>query len=310
MGTPSDSSPTGPSIPICRPRPQLGCEFAHGSYTGRALVDAGESVYSCSGKLGRRPISTDSVELVQFPFSHFNEKARWGLDWKKIPHRRRSLLPGPHMPAVKRLTGQTATPVLRLGDAVIHGSSRILEALEARQPEPPLFPSDPDQRARVVDRMRHFDDRVGPQVRCALFSVMLDEADYLCGTFAGQKPWVVRTLYRATFPLVKGVIARGNGVTGRDAIGAAFADTRAALDDVASHVERTGYLVGDRFSAADLTAAALLAPCANPDHPAMHRAAPRPASIDAWLATWAEHPGVAWVHEIYRRHRPPSAAMQ
>lgn len=255
-------------------------------------------------------MSTISVELVQFPFSHFNEKARWGLDWKKLPHTRRSLLPGPHMPVVKRLTGQTATPVLLLGDAVEHGSSRILEVLEARQPDPPLFPEDPGERGKVADLMHHFDQVVGPQVRCALFSVMLGEPDYLCATFSAPKPRAVRALYRAGFPLVKGVMARANGVTGPEAVEAAFADTRAALDLVASRAGPGGYLVGERFSAADLTAAALLAPCANPEHPDMHRAPPLPAAMEGWFARWAAHPGVAWVHETYRRHRPPSAAMQ
>lgn len=54
-------------------------------------------------------MSTHSVELVQFPFSHLNEKARWDLDWKEIPHPSRSLLPGLHSSVVKRMTGQTAT---------------------------------------------------------------------------------------------------------------------------------------------------------------------------------------------------------
>jgi glutathione S-transferase len=31
--------------------------------------------------------------LWQFAFSHFNEKVRWALDWKGIPHVRRSLPP-------------------------------------------------------------------------------------------------------------------------------------------------------------------------------------------------------------------------
>jgi len=29
--------------------------------------------------------------LWHFPISHFNEKARWALDWKRIPHVRRAL---------------------------------------------------------------------------------------------------------------------------------------------------------------------------------------------------------------------------
>jgi hypothetical protein len=29
--------------------------------------------------------------LWHFPISHYNEKARWALDWKGIPHVRRAL---------------------------------------------------------------------------------------------------------------------------------------------------------------------------------------------------------------------------
>ncbi|MCA9686256.1 MAG: glutathione S-transferase N-terminal domain-containing protein, partial [Myxococcales bacterium] len=50
-----------------------------------------------------------SLELVQFAFSHYNEKARWALDYKGLAHRRRSLLPGPHVPVVKLLTGKAET---------------------------------------------------------------------------------------------------------------------------------------------------------------------------------------------------------
>jgi hypothetical protein len=33
------------------------------------------------------------IELFQFTGSHFNEKARWGLDLKRVPHSRISLMP-------------------------------------------------------------------------------------------------------------------------------------------------------------------------------------------------------------------------
>ena len=32
--------------------------------------------------------------LWQYSFSNYNEKARWALDFKRIPHRRRSVMPG------------------------------------------------------------------------------------------------------------------------------------------------------------------------------------------------------------------------
>jgi hypothetical protein len=48
----------------------------------------------------------DELTLHQFLYSHFNEKARWALDHKGIPHQRRAYLPGPHRPAMQRLSGQ------------------------------------------------------------------------------------------------------------------------------------------------------------------------------------------------------------
>jgi glutathione S-transferase len=248
-------------------------------------------------------VSATTIELIQFRYSHFNEKARWGLDWKGVPHKRRSLLPGPHMPTVRRLTGQTATPVVRFGQRVVHGSARILEHLEARYPDPPLLPRDPAQRRRALEIQAHFDDVVGPAVRCALFSELLDEPDYLCAMFASGKPRLTRALYRASFPLAKPLMRKANGVTSRAAIDAAFDATNAALDFVAAEAGDRAYLAGSAFSVADLAAASLLAVCTNPDHPDMKRPEPMPESVRSWLARWDRHPGSAWVREMYARHR-------
>jgi glutathione S-transferase len=61
--------------------------------------------------------------------------------------------------------------------------------------------------------------------------------------------------------------------------------------------------VGERFSVADLAAAALLAPTCNPPDCAMTRPEPKPASVEHWLARWADHPGTAWVLRTYREER-------
>ena len=52
------------------------------------------------------------LELLQFRYSPYNEKVRWALDVKRVAHRRRSLLPGPHIVQVRRHTGRTSTPCL------------------------------------------------------------------------------------------------------------------------------------------------------------------------------------------------------
>ncbi len=251
---------------------------------------------------------SESVVLHQFLSSHFNEKARWALDWKRVPHRRVSYLPGPHLPQIKRMTGQSAVPVLALGGELVVGSARILEALEKRYPERPLFPSDPRERMRAGEIIEEFDREVGPAVRTALFSVLIGEADYLCRVFSHSKPALSRAFYRALFPLARGVIAKANGANDPAGVARAFERAQRALDFVEKQVNASGQLVGDRFTAADLTCAALLAPLTSPPHPDMRKPEPIPAMVRAFLARFEKHPAIAWVNRQYELHRPASAA--
>jgi glutathione S-transferase len=249
------------------------------------------------------------VVLHQFVASHYNEKARWGLDWKGVRHRRVSYLPGPHALPIQRLSGQHATPVLVLDGEVIPGSARILAALERRFPERPLLPEDPKlaERARALEA--HFDAEVGPAVRTAVFSVLIREPDQLCATFSQGKPAWSRALYRAAFPLTKPIIARANDVLDPAHVERAFAKSEAAFEQVTREAGPSGQLAGERFSLADLACAALLAPLVALDHPDMSPPRPRPAAIERLLARFASHPGAAWVREQYRKHRPAPCAV-
>jgi glutathione S-transferase len=248
------------------------------------------------------------LELIQFPYSHFNEKARWGLDWKGLAHVRTSLLPGPHAPRVQRLTGRTQVPVLRVGGRIVAGSADILAELDRLQPEPRLLPDDPDHRARALEIQAYFDEDVGPKLRCALFSTLIDHPDYVCALFASERSAPVRWLYRASFPLARSMMRRGMGLDEPGAVEAGFAAVRSGLGLVAEEAGPEGYLAGPRFSVADLAAASILAPVANPPGSPMERPRPMPPEHARWLDDLSGHPGVGWVREIYRKHRPPSAA--
>ncbi len=245
-----------------------------------------------------------TVELVQFRFSHFNEKARWALDWKGVPHRRRTLLPGPHAGAVKKLAPETTVPVVLFDGEAVQGSAAILDELERRYPEPPLYPADAAERSRALEIQRWLDTDIGPAVRQALFAGLLDDGGYVTRMFAGGHPWPMRLAYRAMFPVAKGMIRKEYRLDDPAACAAAREKTREGLDFVAKQAGRDGYLVGDRFSVADLTAAALLAPTCNPPDCAMTRPEPWPAGVERWLREWEDHPGTAWVLRTYREHRP------
>ena len=252
-------------------------------------------------------MTRSEITLHQFPYSHYNEKVRWALDWKGIAHERVDYLPGPHAPQMQRLSGQLQVPVLQIGERTIAGSAAIIDALEKLEPEPALYPADPLLRERALGLQRHFDDEVGPRVRRALFSVLLREPAYTCRIFAGRRSAPVRAAYRALFPITRQVMGRSMSVFDARAVEEAFAATRAALDLVETTVGPSGQLVGDSFSVADLTAAANLALLVRVDHPDMARPEPVPESVQSFMAGFASHPALRWAREQYRRHRPQRA---
>ncbi len=252
--------------------------------------------------------SGDNLELYQFCFSHFNEKARWALDFKGLSHLRHSLLPGPHARTAKRLTGQTAVPILTIGGNAIAGTAKIIDRLEEVYPEPPLYPADPQQRRRALEIQDWFDTKVGAQIRCALFFELSNDIGYFADIFSSRQPYPVRAVYKLLFPFIARVIRSNlkvndiSAARGRDA-------TQAALDFVERNSRETGYLVGDSFTVADLAAASLLMLTTFP--PELQTPLPKRRSMvmRQWIENWEGHPGTEWVREMYRRHRGKSAEM-
>ena len=82
------------------------------------------------------------------------------------------------------------------------------------------------------------------------------------------------------------------------------------FDKVAAELGPSGYLVGDSFSVADLTAAALLSPIVRPAELADALVDDPPAALLALRDTVSSHPSFAWVETMYARHRhqPKSAS--
>ncbi|HZR84162.1 MAG TPA: glutathione S-transferase [Candidatus Binatia bacterium] len=245
--------------------------------------------------------------LWQFTASHYNEKARWALDWKGLPYRRRSLLPGLHVPTIFWMTGQKSVPVLTIDGLTIADSTRIIETLEMRKPDPPLFPADPVARRRALELEDFFDRELGPHLRRAVFDAVLGDSDYACALFTQDAKPLARRAYRTMFPAVRLVMKIDLGI---DDERAALSRDRVAraFDRLESELQPSGYLVGDRFTVADLTAAALAAPLVQPpEFPYAWPPSPPDAAVRL-RADYVDRPGFRWVQEMYRRHRGRSLA--
>ena len=82
--------------------------------------------------------------------SHPAHAARLMLEHKGIEHKVVNLVPGTHAAAVRALGFRKGTvPAMRLDGRRIQGTRAIARALDEAQPEPPLFPGDPQARIRV-----------------------------------------------------------------------------------------------------------------------------------------------------------------
>ena len=244
--------------------------------------------------------------LWHLKVSHYNEKVRWTLDLKRVPHVRRALEPGRHRATARRLAGGSTLPVLVLGGEAIGDSSRIIAELERRHPAPALFPADAGERARALELEDFFDEQLGAYTRLLVLHHMLPDPGLLLGAFTPDMGVARRLATRAAFPLLRPRLAAGFGIDDRG-VALAYDKVRAAGERFQAELGPSGYLVGDGFSIADLTLAALLAPAVAPEqfpYPQPQRGHPLLAPLREVLAG----PGLLdWTRAIYERHRCRSA---
>jgi glutathione S-transferase len=240
--------------------------------------------------------------LWQYNFSNFNEKARWALDFKGIPHTRRSLLPAG--PRAMLFSVRGTLPVLDLDGERIVDSTRIIEALERRYPEPPLYPRNDAERQRALELEDFFDEEAGHELRRAAFYELRDNPDYVSALLTTGRGPRTRRVFR-TFASLPGamVYARRRYKIYPSDAEEGRAKVAAALDRIMAELQPSGYLVGSEFSVADLTAASLLFPLAWPSE--LQYRYPDPPELGR-MEPLTRHSAVDWIKEIYRGHRASS----
>jgi glutathione S-transferase len=249
-------------------------------------------------------------ELWHLKVSSYNEKARWALDYKRVPHVRRAVTPGNHPTTARRIWGGDTLPALVLDDGeAIGDSTAIIAALEQRHPEPALYPGDPEERRRALELEDFFDEELGPHVRVLVVHSALPDAKLFLSTFTPDVKGPRRVAAQAGFPVLRRRIAAAFALDD-DRVGLAFAKIGSAGERFRSEVGPDGYLVGGRFSVADLALAALVSPAVAPTqfpYPQPQRDHPRLAPVrDALAAS-----GLAdWAKEMYLRHRGTSAEVR
>lgn len=234
--------------------------------------------------------------LWHLELSHYSEKIRWALDYKRVPHVRRAPLPGITGFVGLAKTRQRRFPILELDGRAIPDSTRIVAALEEHAPEPPLYPADPAQRAGALALEDFFDESVAPALRSFAFHHLTQDPQHMLAAVVPHATGTKAAVLRAAFA-VAGPYVRADYRTAPDT-----APILAGMDRLEQELGGRDYLIGDRFTIADLAGAALFTPLiAPPKRPHQPRALPAP--LLELREELEARPGGQWVHEMYGRHR-------
>ena len=213
------------------------------------------------------------ITLYQLHWSHYVEKVRWALDYKGVewsavdvdPFTKREMR---HLKCKTTLdSGDQLHTVPTIHDsttgAVVGESSEILNYLERTYPTPALYPAESTEREEVGRWMLWFDSTLGLAARrLAYTQIALEYPGVLSELFV---PHIVGAHGGQTFKgkiagaIIAGVLARRFRFLHNRA-DRVFEQLEQGLLIVARRLSSRGYLVGERFTAADLTLAALLRP--------------------------------------------------
>ncbi len=179
-----------------------------------------------------------TIKLITMYGSPWSERVRWALAFKKLPYEKQNYEPGIDEAAVKKLTGQAMVPVLVTGDKVIPDSSAILDWLEETRPEPALLPKSAKERAMVTLWEEIALNAMGTHGRTLITGRLLriddPEAQKSGKYFAEKYGYSEFAEEQSRLTAIRILTSLRDTLSGRQ------------------------YLVGDTFSRADLTVAAML----------------------------------------------------
>jgi glutathione S-transferase len=232
------------------------------------------------------------ARLITIPVSHYCEKIRWALTRLQVPFVEERHMPPFHRFATRRIgkrasednmpeternmspmnrfivqqVGGQTVPVLITETSTLKNSDEILKYVDAiASEELKLYPTNPEHRQQVEELVDSFDSTLAPAVRLWSYSFILDQAHLVQPLWCQGVPWFERLLFPVLFPWLRSnalqiyTINEASIIAAYETICKIFETVESLLSDGQS------YLVGNRFSAADLTFATLAAAVVAPE---------------------------------------------
>jgi glutathione S-transferase len=248
------------------------------------------------------------TRLITIPFSHYCEKARWALERAGIDIVEDGHLPiFSYLPLLGRSNGRTVPVLTTSSGEVIPDSTDILHWCDRTGNAAPLFPADQPDVAVLEEE---FDKQLGPATRRLGYFHLLPSKAAMIDVMSKHVPGWERRVGPLLRPMSVALMRRGLKINEAGAARSTAIIDRifAAVADRLSDGRR--YLCGERFSAADLTFAALTTPILAPDSFASHYL-PRSTNMPAGYLALRDHyrntPAGRFALRLYADDRIPRA---
>ena len=247
----------------------------------------------------------DSMRLLEFPHSHYCEKARWALDHKAIRFTPIPLMPGIHIITLRRYVTGSSVPVLLHNERAIQGSGEIINYLDNQSSSYPLTPASEELKHECLRLEASADQQLGENIRRILYHRLLAYPDFIRYCFTHPMPGYKQWLFRFGYPFLRYKIQH-TYVKSAAAVALAYKEFDLAMQTLEKQLHGRQYLVGDAFSRTDITVASMLAFIGMPpQHPFPWIDIPD-TEIRNFYTRYQQHPVIIWANSMYQLHRKRS----
>jgi glutathione S-transferase len=241
--------------------------------------------------------------LITIPISHYCEKARWALERAGLPYTEERHVQGVHRVAARRAGGGSTVPVLVAPEGVFAESEQILLYADESLPEEKrLFPAEPALRSDVEAVSRWLDEGLGPEGRRVMYANMLEQRRLMLSVNCQGVPAWERRAMTALWPVMVRWGKRELGI-GPTTLGDDEPRVWHTFDAIAERLaDGRPYLCGERFTAADLTFAALSASVLVPPQYGVWLPQPEvlPDEIGGVVRAFRAHPAGEYALKLFR----------
>jgi len=243
--------------------------------------------------------------LYVFAISHYCEKARWVLDNHEIDYELRHVAPGEHAQIASKLGApHSSVPFLSVGGTVIQGSAGIINWAENQPGSEQKRLSPGVELEQCAEIEKRIDDVAGVHIRRYYYSEALVEyPQTVRPVFTRDLRFPKNLMIRLAWPKIRKIMISRMDLG--DAQGAESEKIVATeldwIDDLLA--DGRAYLVGGRFSRADIAVASLLSPLALPPEHPVYNNLRHPPKLARQIAEWHDRRSLQWTRQTYTKHR-------